>query len=614
MNASGKTTKTLVWILMGMLILGLGGFGVTNLGGSVRTIGSVGDKPITTQSYSRALQQMLRGESSTSGRAMSFAEAQTQQLDRLVLSQLIAARSLDSETTALGLSVGDEQLAMQIVSTDAFKGVNGEFNRDDYRFRLQQIGLTENAYEEIVREEIARNIVQTAMFSNIEPTPSYAETIIQFIGEKRDFKWTIIDETVLDEPLPDASEAELANFHSENQSRYMTPDLRNITYAILTPEQMIEQVEVDESTLRQLYDERASELNRPERRLVERLIIADEIDAKVAAEALENGDITFEELVTTRGLTLSDVDMGDVTIQELEDAGVAVFGAQTGDVVGPLQTNLGPALFRVNGVLAAVTTEFEDVREELRDEFAQGRARRLIDDQREVFDDLLASGATLEELAAETIMELGTIEWHSRSDTGPAGYTAFRTAADRITAEDFPELIELDDGGLIALRLDAEVPSVAQSLDEVRERVVADERESRLVNALLVKANALAGQLAEGVEFDALGLPLRREADMARTDFLPDAPASFMVDIFALKKPGETTVSQGGRTVTLAQLETIISPNPDDQNLESTRQLLEEQYRNDIAQDMYNMFITDIQARTPITLDETAINAVNAQF
>ena len=38
--AQGKTTKTLVWILMAMLILGLGGFGVTNMGGGLRSIGT----------------------------------------------------------------------------------------------------------------------------------------------------------------------------------------------------------------------------------------------------------------------------------------------------------------------------------------------------------------------------------------------------------------------------------------------------------------------------------------------------------------------------------------------------------------------------------------------
>ena len=39
--SKGNTSKTLVWILMGLLILGLGGFGVTNLGGTVRTVGDV---------------------------------------------------------------------------------------------------------------------------------------------------------------------------------------------------------------------------------------------------------------------------------------------------------------------------------------------------------------------------------------------------------------------------------------------------------------------------------------------------------------------------------------------------------------------------------------------
>ena len=139
MSASGKTTKTLVWILMAMLILGLGGFGITNLGGSVRTVGAVGDKEITTQSYSRALRQMLQGQSSASGNALSFAEAQAQQLDRIVLSQLVATRSLDAETAALGLSVGDERLGRQIVETDAFKGIDGQFNRDDYRFTVLEI-------------------------------------------------------------------------------------------------------------------------------------------------------------------------------------------------------------------------------------------------------------------------------------------------------------------------------------------------------------------------------------------------------------------------------------------------------------------------------------------
>ncbi|WP_438990039.1 SurA N-terminal domain-containing protein [Lentibacter sp.] len=614
MSASGKTTKTLVWILMAMLILGLGGFGITNLGGSVRTIGTVGDKDITTQSYSRALRQMLQGQSSASGSPLSFAEAQAQQFDRLVLSQLVATRSLDAETAALGLSVGDARLARQIVETDAFKGLDGKFSRDDYRFRLQQIGLTERQYEEIVREEMARGVVQTALFNNIQPTASYADTILNFIGEERDFTWAILDETLLDAPLPEATEAELVAFHSENSANYKTPFLRKITFAMLTPEQMIDAVDVDETTLQQLFNERAAELNRPERRLVERLVFPAEADATTAAEALTAGTKSFEAVVAERGLTLSDIDIGDVRKDELASAGDAVFAARAGDIVGPFTTDLGPALFRINGILAAVETEYDDVIDELRDEYAQSRARRLIDVEREAYEDLLAAGATLEELAAETKMELGKIDWHDRAEATPAGYAAFRETANRITLEDFPEIIELDDGGLIAMRLDAEEPATEQPLSAVRANVIEDERRQRLLNALENKARALAATLGEGRAFASIGLAPRVETGLTRAEFIADAPASLMVDAFALITQGETAVVRGSDTVALLQLDMIIAPDLTDPELASTRSLLESQYENDLAQDIYNLFVSDIQSRMPITLDETAINAVNTQF
>ena len=616
MRASGKTAKTFIWILMGLLILGLGGFGVTNLGGSVRSIGTVGDKDITTQSYFNALQQMLRSQSSTTGSPLSFAEAQARQLDRIVLSQLVATRALDHETAQLGLSVGDARLAQQIVQTEAFHGVTGAFNREDYRFRLQQIGLTESAYEEILREEMARTLVQSAMFSAVSPPKTYADTIVNFIAEQRDFTWVLLDEPALDTPLPAASEADLASYHKANAARYMSPALRKITYAQLTPEQMIPEVDVDESTLQQLFEERAAEQNRPERRLVERLIFADQAEAEAAHAALSAGETTFDALVSARGLTGADVDMGDVSLAELEGAGAVIFAAATGDIVGPEPTDLGPALFQINGVLAPVTLAYEDLRDELRDEFAQGRARRLIDRERERFEDLLAAGATLEELAAETLMTLGQIDWHSAAEEGPAGYLAFQEAAASVTKEDFPEIIELEDGGLIALRLDAEVPAAEQPLSEVRATVVADERNTRLTEALIAKADALKKQLESGADFAELtaGLELRAEQGRTRGAFLADAPATLMVDVFGLKTPSSTVVSATGPTVALARLDSITPADLEDPEVASTRTMLQEQYRNDLAQDIYTMFISDIQSRTPVTLDDAAINAVHTQF
>ena len=51
--------KTAMWGLMGLLFIGLGGFGAVNLSGNIRTIGTVGDKSIAVDTYARQVQQEL---------------------------------------------------------------------------------------------------------------------------------------------------------------------------------------------------------------------------------------------------------------------------------------------------------------------------------------------------------------------------------------------------------------------------------------------------------------------------------------------------------------------------------------------------------------------------
>ncbi|HCT32252.1 MAG TPA: peptidylprolyl isomerase, partial [Sulfitobacter sp.] len=116
MKAKGNSfTKTAVWGLMGLLILGLGGFGAVNLNGSARTVGEVGDKSISVDDYARELQQQIRAIESQSGEQLSFQEAQAIGLDRAVLQRLVRLRALDNEADEMGLSIGDANLRERVV-------------------------------------------------------------------------------------------------------------------------------------------------------------------------------------------------------------------------------------------------------------------------------------------------------------------------------------------------------------------------------------------------------------------------------------------------------------------------------------------------------------------
>ena len=122
---------------------------------------------------------------------------------------------------------------------------------------------------------------------------------------------------------------------------------------------------VDEAAVQDLYTTRLADYVVPEKRLVERLVYPDDAAAAAAKARLDAGE-SFETLVAERGLDLTDIDLGDVTKSELGAAGDAVFALTGPGVAGPLPSDLGPALFRMNAILAAQETTLDEAQTPLR--------------------------------------------------------------------------------------------------------------------------------------------------------------------------------------------------------------------------------------------------------
>ena len=611
-KSENSLSRTAVWILLALLILGLAGFGATNLSGNLRTIGSVGNKYIDVNQYARQLQQELRAFEAQSGQRVTFEQARQLGLDQTVLARLVRARALDHEAAEMGLSIGDARLRDQIVDIPSFQGIDGNFDRDGYRFALEQAGLTESAFEEQVREESARTILQSAVTAGVIMPDTYAQTMVNYLGETRDFTWARLDFTNLAEALPEPDEATLRAFHSDNIANYQLPETKRITYALLLPDMMLSEVTLSDEELRAAYDEQSDRYNQPERRLVERLVFSSEDEASAAAAQLDVNGTTFEALVESRGLALADVDLGDLPIGALGDAGEGVFAASVGDVVGPFPTALGPALFRVNGILPAQSISFEDAQHELRNALAVGRARRLVEAQAQKYDDLLAGGATLEDLTAETDMTLGQIDWYANYGDGVAAYERFQDLAIQITTDDFPQIESLDDGGLIALRLDEVLPPRDSSYQEVAEQVRTDWEARETEKRLGEQANALLPRLEAGEEFAALELEATVETGRDRQSFLVGAPEDLMTRIFEMEV-GEVGRFDGFGAILIARLDKITdaSENPE---AEDALAQITEQLSQSLARDVLNLYSADTTLRAGPNIDMRAVEAVNANF
>ena len=440
----GKAQEAAVWTLMGMLIIGLGGFGVTSFSGRMTKIASVGSVEITTDDYARALQSQVKALSQQFGKQLSMQEALSFGIDKQVLQSVITRAALDNEAARVGLSVGDEVVAAEIMKMDSFKSASGGFDREAYRFTLDRNRLSETEFEGNLRRDISRELLQGAVGGGFATPKPLTDTLYAWVAERRGFSMLRLSEADLATPVAEPTDEELKAHYDAHVDRFTRPEAKRITYASLLPEAIAKDQPVDEVALKKLYDDRISEFVVPERRIVERLVFPDQASADAARVKLDAGT-TFDALVAERGLTLDAIDLGDVSKEDLGAAGEAVFATGEGAVAGPVASDLGPALYRVNGVLAAEETSFDAARETLAAELQVEAARKTIGDRVEEIDDLLAGGATLEDLGKDAGLALATLDYvpGQQGDSAIEGYPAFRDAAEAVQDGDFPEAVVL---------------------------------------------------------------------------------------------------------------------------------------------------------------------------
>lgn len=630
-----KSTKKNIGALaiVGLLSIGLLGFGVTNFGGSGATIGTVGDREITAQDYARALEGRLRQLSQDMGRNVTLSEAQSVGIDRAVLGALVAEAAYAEEAARLGLSVGDEAVRDQVVTTQAFRGFEGGFDRETYARSLRRIGLTEAEYEARIRASIAARIIESAIAGGAQPAPAFTDAVYDYVRETRTVSWALLTPATTEPPaLPEPSGEDLQTFYDENPDVFTRPETRRITYAWLTPEMMLDEIEVPEAALRELYEANLSDYVQPERRLVERLVLGTDAAADEAARRLADGEATFDDLVAERELELEDVDMGDVARDELGEAGEAIFALEEPGVTSPLPSPLGPAIYRVNAILAATEVSFEEARDELTLEYSADRARRAIDGLRDDLDDQLAGGATLEDLAAETAMELGEIGWHRGVEGGIADYEAFRSAARQVQEGDYPELLTFDnDGGLFALRLDETVAPELPAFDEVRDEVIAAWETDAEARAFVTLAQETAAALEAGDEpgaeqedaggageetpaaADEPDVTLTEVAGLLRSGTLNGAPTSVVQGIFEMSE-GDLRVFEVPDGAALVRLDAIVPADPDAPEGEVLKQAFAQAAGQAMAEDLMALFGRSLERSLGVSVNQAAINAVNAQF
>lgn len=606
-------TSVLAFVMLGMIVIGLGGYGVTNFGHSVDTVASVGKAEITTSDYGRALQNQVRQISQQFGQQITFKQAQMFGVDQKVLQDLVSNAALDNEAMRLGLSAGDREVAQQVATSKEFFGVTGKFDRTVYTQLLQQNGVTVKDFETGVRRDLARQVLQAAIVGGVEAPKSLTDTIQAYQGETRGFTLLKLTEASLPQKLPAPTEDELKAYYTAHIADFTRPEAKRVAYAILQPADIAKDQKVEEADIKAAYDAAAETYNVPEKRLVERLVYPSEDEAKAARAKLDAGT-SFEDLVKARGLALTDIDMGDVTAAQLGAAGKDVFALTAPGVVGPLPSDLGPALFRMNAILPAQVTTFEQAHDKLKADLQLKAAGKVVSDKYEAVSDLLAGGSSVAEVAKDQGMTAGTTDYAKGADDNDpvTADPAFGKAVTGMEAGDFPQAVGLADGGLAVLQVTEVVPPTPVPFEKAHDKVAAAFHADALAKALGALADADLTAVKGGADLGTLGIT-DRVASTTRAATPDGIPAEAITTAFTLK-PGEVVKIDTKALIAILRLDSVTPADMTSDAAKAAAAKLATQAAQSIAQDAYDIYASAMTTQGGLNIDQAAITAVQARM
>ncbi|AWL12577.1 Peptidylprolyl isomerase [Saliniradius amylolyticus] len=603
----------LVLVILTFALAGIGSYLTTN---TDQPVAAVNGTEITQSRLEQAYQNERARMEQQYGDAFSQLMSDSDYMKnfrRNLLDRLVAETLMEQTARDMGLRVSDEEIKQSILAMPEFQ-VGGSFNNDRYLAVLRQSGLQPSGFRDLMRKDMTRRQLVEAVMGTEFVLEGEARRLLQLQQQTRDLAYV----TVPAEQFKDAvsvSEQEVANHYQTNLSQYDTPEKVALRYVTLSMEQLAGDIDVTEEELSSYYEQNQSQYRSEKQVRAAHILIEfgdDKSDAQQQAESLlkelEQG-ASFADLAKQHSADTFSAENGgdldwfgrDVMAPEFEQAAFALEKGQVSDVV---ETEFGFHLIKVTDIKPEQVQELAEVKDEVKQAVQEQKAeQRFYDLQQEMAQVAFEMPDNLDEVAAIAGQPIETTKLFSRADApepiSQASVLERAFSAELVEERVNSDIIELDDGQILVLRVDDYLPERTKALeevsDEIRENLLAEKAQQAALDwtesLISMEAEARQQQLAEK------GLEWQQHQNVARQN--GEVAPSIVNTAFSLSPEADqnldvATVQEGAALVKLNQVHQ--SQASDEQMLSMIRERLAGQK----GQTTYSAMIEALKAKADI--------------
>jgi peptidyl-prolyl cis-trans isomerase D len=497
----------------------------------------------------------------------------------------------------MGYRVTDAELLKAMAQVPAFQ-IDGKFDEAHAIAVLRAQGRSIAEIEGLFRRDVKLRQLDSALALSSFATPEEVKQLRAITRQQREIAWfTVAAAKYAAEATPD--DAAVKSYYEAHKFDYMTPETVNLRYVELSLAALESRVTVGDAELKSFYDEQKTKtperFSQPEQRHLQHILLQsadpkDDAATKAKAEAIlkrAQGGEDFAKLAKEFSQDPGSADKGGDLGMADRKAYVAPFAdaawaMKEGEITGPVKTQFGYHIIKLDGILPATVKSFEQSRAELETEYRRDEAERLFNAaQDQLADAALQNTTDIDVVARKAGLTVRDIPNFSRSDGGgdlgkAAPVIAAAFSQDVLDGRLSP-IIEVDKGRGVVLRAtDHQLPQ-QKPLDAVRTLVVAAWKQQRGAELAADAAADAVKRLDAGESWDAvaksLGAAAKPATFVSRTD--QAVPLEIRRDAFQGPKPAgkpryATSRLDAGDAAVLAVLSVREDPSGD-QKLEDAQ-------------------------------------------
>ncbi|MBM2711813.1 peptidyl-prolyl cis-trans isomerase [Mesorhizobium caraganae] len=585
---------------------------------------TAGSTTVSITEYRLAYDRQINMLQQQIGQRISREQAKAYGIDNQVLAQLVSGAVLDEQARKLGLGFSKDRLAELTRQEPAFQGPNGQFDRRLFESRLRELGMRPEDYLKNRAQVAVRQQIVEAVSDGLKAPDTFFKAVALYRGEDRTIDYLTLPKALV-EPIQAPSDSVLQAYFETNKKTYAAPEYRKFSYVRLEPEDIMDISAVTDQQVSDDYNKNKGRYTTPEMRTIEQLVFPTLDAAKAASDSLKTG-ATFDKIVTAQGKTQADTLLGTLSKDKISDKAVAdaAFALAVNEISPVVQGTFGPVLLRVTEIKPEVVKPLAEVSDQIRKDLALGEASRILLDVHDNYEDTRAAGSTLAEAAAKLKLKDVTVEAIDRTGLKPDGTIIkdLPASPDLIKAvfEAEPntenEALTTTNNGFVFYELTSITPARDRTLDEVRQRVVADWTTEETTKRLTAKADELDKRLKAGTTLDVIAGELKLEKQTKRgvkreaddVDFGKDGATA----MFGVGEGGTGLIpSPTGEGQILFKVAEVFEPAGADAS--SVPDDAQKSFTQGMSDDLLDQLVAQLQTQYAVSIDQAAVAQAVAQ-